>query len=118
MFKHAKRFRMYNVPDANSEDFDENHERFKGWGSDFLRAKYGHVQFESSAHFVVMTGFEWHDTVKSLIKRTHINVTDPETVEIIAYYDTEEDWDRFNFLCDNQQISHGWHTFATGIYAV
>ena len=118
MFKHSKLFRMYNVPDANLEDFNETHERFTGWGSEFLQAKYGHVQFESSEHFIALTGFKWHDTVKALIKSTRIDLIDAETVEITAYYDTEGDWDRFNFLCDNQQISHGWHTFATGIYAV
>lgn len=109
---------MYNVPDANLEDFNETHKHFTGWGSDFLRAKYGHVQFESSNHFVDMTGFDWHDSVRALVQSTQIVIIDPETVEIVAYYDTEGDWDRFNLLCDKHQITHGWKHFTTGIYAV
>jgi len=118
MFKHAKSFRMYNVPSTDLQDFNETHECFTGWGSDFLHEKYGHLQFDSSKQFVEKTGFDWHNMVRQLVQKTEVNMIDAETFEIVAYYATESDWDKSNDLCLQHQISHGWQTFSTGIYAV
>ena len=118
MLRQAKQYRMYKVPKQHTHDFDETHERFAGWGSDLLREKYGHVQFDSADDFVKTTQFKWHTLVETMVKKTEVNKIDQETYEIVAYYDTEDDWNRFNTICEQQEISHGWQMFSTGIYAI
>jgi hypothetical protein len=118
MLRQAKQYRMYRVPKQHNHDFDETHERFAGWGSDLLREKYGHVQFDSADDFVKTTQFKWHPMVENMVKKTEVNKIDQETYEIVAYYDTEADWDSFNTVCEQHNISHGWQMFSTGIYAI